>query len=205
MSAAAHSTVGKRRPGIEEQRRLILAAAVDVLSVHGGKAISVARICHAAGVSRDTYYRCFADKDALIEQLYQTSVNDHIEAVLSAWDLDYSDQAWLHRVFDQTIDAILKQHKIAQLLFVESADPNSQAYRVIHKAYDKAARRMQRWCAGMYGTTPSREYLVALLVANQWLVHNAILSGMGKRAVSNAKAAGEQLFYAAFSSLNRRQ
>ncbi len=200
MQAAAHQP-RKKRPGMEEQRRLILAAAVDLLSIHGSSGVSVSDICKGAGVSRDTYYRCFADKGSLIDELYQTSVNDHIETVLGAWDLDYDNPAWLHRVFDQTIDAILERHKVAQLLFVESADPNSHAYRVIHRAFDKAARRMQRWCREAYGRSPSREFLVALLVAAQWLVHNAIVSGMKKRDIDKAKAASEQLFHAAFYSL----
>lgn len=200
METAVHKQ-RKKRPGMEEQRKLIMAAAVDLFSVHGGSAVSVSEICKGAQVSRDTYYRCFTDKDSLIEELYQTSVNDHIESVLTAWDLDYNNQEWLHRVFDQTIDAILQQHKVAQLLFIESADPNSHAYQVIHKAFDKAARRMQRWCKDAYGRSPSREFLVALLVAAQWLVQNAIASGMKKRDIDKAKMASEQLFHAAFSSL----
>ncbi|MCB1690431.1 MAG: TetR/AcrR family transcriptional regulator [Halioglobus sp.] len=200
MESAAQQS-RRKRPGMAEQRKRIRAAAVDLLSVHGSNGVSVSDICKRARVSRDTYYRCFTDKDALIDELYQTSVNDHIETVLNAWDLDYNNQEWLHRVFDQTIDAILEQHKVAQLLFVESADPNSHAYRVIHKAFDKAARRMQRWCKASYGMSPSKEYLVALLVAVQWLVHNAITSGMKKRDIDKAKAASEQLFHAAFSNL----
>lgn len=191
----------KKRPGLEEQRKLILAAAVDLFSIYGSNAVSVSDICKGAGVSRDTYYRCFPDKSSLIDDLYQTSVNDHIERVLKAWDLDYDNQQWLHRVFDQTIDAILQQHKVARLLFVESADPSSHAYQVVHKAFDSAARRMQRWCRATYGRTPSREFLIALLVAAQWLVHNAITSGMKKRDIDKAKTASEQLFHAAFTSL----
>ncbi|MEZ5572840.1 MAG: TetR/AcrR family transcriptional regulator [Halioglobus sp.] len=191
----------RKRPGMQEQQKLILNAAVDQFSVCGTSAVSVSDICKAAGISRDTYYRCFADKETLINQLYQTAVNDHIEAVLNAWHLDYNDKEWLHQVFDRTINAILQQHKVAQLLFVESADPRSHAYRVIHNAFDKAAGRMQRWCKQAYGTAPTREFLVALLVAAQWLVHNAILSGMQKRDIDNAKAASEQLFHAAFTSL----
>lgn len=204
MVTAIRQNTRKKRPGMDEQRKLLLAAAVDLLSVNGSKVVSVSDICKAANVSRDTYYRCFADKETLIGELYQTAVNDHIEAVLAAGDLDYSDQAWLHRVCDQTIDAILEQHKIAQLLFVESADPHSTAHEVIHAAYTKAARRMQRWCVTTYGHAPSTVFLVALLVATQWLVHNAINAGMGTHDVNKAKMAAEQLFYAAFSSLKPR-
>ncbi|MGI9287460.1 MAG: TetR/AcrR family transcriptional regulator [Pseudomonadales bacterium] len=202
VSVVVQAKVGKKRPGLEQQREVILHAAVDLFSVRGVKAVSVSDICKNAKVSRDTYYRCFADKDALISHLYQTSVNDHIETVLGTWDLNYGDQKWLHQAFDKTIDAILRQHKVAQFLFVESSDPSSHAYRVIHKAYGKVAKRMQRWCKENHGNVPSTEFLIALLVSTQWLVHNAIITGMGKRDINKAKVAAEQLFYAAFSSLS---
>lgn len=190
----------KKRPGVVEQREIILAAAIDLFGVEGKKAVSVSRICAKAGVSRDTYYRCFADKESLISHLYQTAVNSHIEDVFSNWQLDYSNHEWLQRACGQTIDAILEQHKVTQFLFVESADPNSLAYKVIHRAYNKAAKEIQRWCKQQYGESPSIEYLVALLVAVQWLVHNAIIKGMGKGEVNKAKLAAEQLFFAALGN-----
>lgn len=195
------SARGRRRPGVEEQRRLILEAAVELFAARGSGAASVSDICKAARVSRDTYYRCFADKDALVSHLYQTSVNDHMLAVINASDLDYSDQQWLHKVFDQTIDAILDQHKVAQFLFIEAADPNSYAYMVINDAYDKVAQRMQNWCKTRYGRTPSPEFFKSLLVASQWLVHNAIIQGLDPKHVEAAKQAAEQLFYGAFNSI----
>lgn len=194
---------GKKRPGPEEQRKIILDAAVEQFSTRGCNSPSVSDICKQAGVSRDTFYRCFSDKDALIGELYQTAVNDHVELVLGSWDLDYSNQQWLHTVCDNTIDAILDQHKVAQFLFVESADPNSNAYRIIHQAYDKAVVRMRSWSRKRYGRAPTREFLVSLLVATQWLVHNAILKGATKREVDKAKAAAEQLFYGAFSMMEK--
>lgn len=203
VSAATQPKVAKKRPGLEEQRKVILEAAIDLLSTRGGNAVSVSDICKAAKVSRDTYYRCFADKDSLISHLYQTSVNDHIETVLGSWELNYNDPEWLHLVFDKTVDAILQRHKVAQFLFVESADPNSHAYKVIHKAYSKATKRMQGWCKENYGNAPSKEFLTALLVASQWLVHNAIIAGLGKQDIEKAKAAGEKLFFAAFASLKK--
>lgn len=202
MSAAAAGRA-RKRPGVEEQRKVILDAAVALFAARGTSATSVSDICKRAGVSRDTYYRCFSDKAALIRQLYQTSVNEHMEAVIGATDLAYDDPDWLHKVCDQTIDSILEQRRVAQFLFVESADSNSVAYQVIHTAYDRVARRMQRWCKARYGQAPSREYFKALLVAAQWLVHDAIIKGMGERDIANAKRSAELLFHGAFSALEK--
>lgn len=203
MSRAA--VAPKTRPGIGQQRDTICAAAVVLFVERGVGAVSVSEICRYAGVSRDTFYRCFTDKDALVEHFYQTSVNEHIRQVVDSWRLDYSNPVWLHEVFDNTIDAILREHTVAQFLFVESADPQSPAYKVIHKAYQHAVRRMQRWCRQNDLEVPSKELLFSLLVAAQWLVHNAIVEGMKPRHVAKAKAASEQLFYAVFSSLQKQR
>lgn len=195
------STAARTRPGVEQQRDTICDAAVDLFVERGLSAVSVSEICRAAGVSRDTFYRCFADKDALVDYVYQTSVNAHIERVVDSWQLDYSNPVWLHEVCDQTIDAILKEHRVAQFLFLESTDPRSPAYAAIRRAYHHAIERMQQWCRDNGVEVPSQELLFSLLVATQWLVHNAIVEGMKPRHVTKAKAAAEQLFYALFSSL----
>lgn len=191
----------KARPGVTQQRQTICAAAVVLFVERGVSVVSVSEICRQAGVSRDTFYRCFTDKEALISHFYQTSVNEHIERVVDSWRLDYSNPVWLHEVFDQTIDAILHEHTVAQFLFVESADPRSPAYKVIHKAYTHAVKQMQGWCRKNGNEVPSNELLFSLLVAAQWLVHNAIVEGMKPRHIARAKAASEQLFFAVFSTL----
>ncbi len=209
MTAKIQTTEDERdtraRPGIGEQRMRIRDAAVELFIAEGSRSVSVSQICKAAAVSRDTFYRCFPDKDALIDHLYQTSVNEHIETITSSWDLDYSDPQWLHEAFDQTIDSILEQHKVAQFLFVESADPQSPAYAAVNRAYDNAVVAMQRWCRRTERVVPSRELLLSLLVAAQWLVHNAIVEGMQHRHVARAKQASEELFFAVFSTRDTLQ
>lgn len=193
--------LSKARPGVEEQRRVICAAAVLLFVERGLSAVSVSEICRQAGVSRDTFYRCFRDKDELVRHFYQTSVNEHIERVVDSWHLEYDNPVWLHTVCDQTIDAILREDAVAQFLFVESADPRSPAYKVIRKAYNHAVGRMQAWCRQNGLHEPSAELLFSLLVATQWLVHDAIVQGKKPRHIAKAKAAAEQLFFALFSSL----
>jgi AcrR family transcriptional regulator len=201
MGAATSRGVKNTRPGIDQQSRVILDAAVELFSAHGTRAVSVSAVCKQAGISRDTFYRCFADKDALIDRLYQASVSEHMLSALDTGEADFGDRQWLHAAIDQTVDAILARHKMASFLFIESADPNSHAYQVIDKAFDAVARRMQGWCRQCYGHSPTRECFKGLLMAAQWLVHQAIISGMGKRDVNRVKQSMEQLFYATFTGL----
>ncbi len=51
------STAVKKRPGYEEQRRIIVSAAVDLFSAGSGTGSSVSQICKTAGVSRVTAHR----------------------------------------------------------------------------------------------------------------------------------------------------
>jgi AcrR family transcriptional regulator len=202
---AVTKTTGKakNRPGIAKQREFIVQAAVALFGSKGSSATSVSDICKAAGVSRDTYYRCFPDKDSLISHLYETSVNEHVFAVLNPDLMDYEDENWVSQVSDQTVDAILERSSIAQFLYLESADPNSTAHRLVNDAYDKAALRMQLWAEKQFGHAPAMEYFKSLLFATQWLVHNAILSGMKEAQIAVAKQSVKQLFFAAFASIQR--
>lgn len=191
----------KQRPGVEQQRKDIIAGAVQLFGVSGTAAVSVSAICHQAGVSRDTFYRCFENKDQLIDALYSHTVSANMLAVTASPDADFTDEQWLRNSVDEAVDAILSQHEVARFLFLESADPNSHAHEVIEAAFDRVARSMQRWCRARYGQAPSRACFAGLLSAAQWLVHGAINSGMAARDVKATKRAIEELFGATFRGL----
>ncbi len=191
------------RLGVEEQRKVLLEAAVDLFSSEGSNAVSVSKICTKAGVSRDTYYRCFADKEDLVSFLYQTSVNEHMLAALSTADVDFCDKQWLHTAVNTTVDTILDDYKYAQFLYVESAVPNSHAYKVVNLAYDRVAGKMQRWSKKRFGRTLPKELFKSTLIATQWSVHNAIIKGMSEKEIRIAKQTVEQLLYGVFSSLEK--
>lgn len=193
----------RKRPGIAHQREVIADAAVALIGARGSSATSVSDICAAAGVSRDTYYRCFTDKDALIAHLYETAVHEHVRAVLNPDVMAYEDEDWVSLVSEQTVYAILARSTIAQFLYVESADPGSITHRVMRDAYLEAAQRLQAWARQHFGHAPAVEYFMSLLFASQWLVHNAILSGQTDKQINIAKQSIKQLFYGAFASIQR--
>ena len=192
----------KKRPGIEQQRQSILEAAVGLFSIAGTAAVSVSAISKQAGVSRDTFYRCYDNKDRLIEALYKRSVSNRMLALTAAPDTNFADSEWLRRAIDSMVDDILAEHQAARFLFLEAADSSSYAHRVIDEAFTHVSGDMQRWCRSHYGRAPSRECFIGLLGAAQWLVQRCIISGMEARDVSAAKTAIEELFTATFSGLN---
>lgn len=200
MPESEMSKPKRQRPGVDQQRKVILAAAIELFAEKGSAAVSVSEISRKAGVSRDTYYRCFPDKASLLTALYDETVNQHMHAVMAQPSLDYSDQHWLHQVCSDTIDAILARHNVARFLFVEAADPTSPAAVVIQAAYEHVAIRMQSWYLDKHGACPQLSYFKALIVAVQWLLHDAINQGLTQQAIDSAKQSAEQLLFVALNN-----
>ncbi len=196
---------GKKRPGVDEQRKVIVDAAIDLFISRGSRAVSISQICSNADVSRHTYYRCFEDKEDLIRYLYQSAVNEHIETMLSSMQMGGRGKGWNQEAFDWTVDAILEKHKLAQFVFVESSDPTSPAFKIVDDAFEEAAGVIQSWAEKSLGSTPSIALIKSTLVAAQWLVHDAIRAGMTPEAIAEAKSAGNQLFYGLFLATQRER
>ncbi|MBK7976495.1 MAG: TetR/AcrR family transcriptional regulator [Deltaproteobacteria bacterium] len=57
--------------GVDGQRATILAAALRALAEKPYEQLSVEDVLRAAGVSRQTFYRCFPNKQALFHQIFR--------------------------------------------------------------------------------------------------------------------------------------
>ncbi len=186
------------RPGVALQRQAILEAAAAEFTAGGSSAVSVAAICRAAGLSRDTFYRCYDNKEQVIDALYERAVSAPMLASITSPEAAYGDRQWLQESIEQVVDSIAAESQIAQFLFVESADPSTRAHAVIGRAFRRVAGDMQRWCRAEYGGTPSRECFLGLLSATQWLVHEALSEGGSPARLKQAKRAILELFLVLF-------
>lgn len=65
-------------------RERILAAAVETATVHGIAKLSVGDVARRAGLSRQTLYRHFPSKDALVAEVVQSQAAELIGEVLAA-------------------------------------------------------------------------------------------------------------------------
>src|ERR1700732_5278918 len=63
------------RPLSDEKRNAILTATVEVIAVHGVSG-PIAKIAKEAGVAEGTVFTYFADKDALLNELYLAIKDD---------------------------------------------------------------------------------------------------------------------------------
>ncbi|MEP5568869.1 MAG: TetR/AcrR family transcriptional regulator [Halioglobus sp.] len=184
----------KKRPGLEVQRRHILEAAVDLFGKRGSRAVSISQLCAAANVSRPTFYKCFADKEALIYALYEEAVNQPVQRMLAAgMSGNESEEDGLKASLDLLFDSIFEQARYAQLVFMESNDPASPAFHIVNDAFERVAGRMMKAAVKRGREKPSRVYLKSLMAANQWIVMDAIRKGPSAKARREAKAAAWQL------------
>lgn len=62
---------GRGRPLVDDKRRRILDAALKTFAARGYHGTSVPEVADAAGVGVGTLYRYFADKNALVNELYR--------------------------------------------------------------------------------------------------------------------------------------
>ncbi|MDX1497144.1 MAG: hypothetical protein R3352_06290, partial [Salinisphaeraceae bacterium] len=99
------------------------------------------------------------------------------------------DQNWLHLTLEETLDAIFEQARFAELVFAESNNPGSPAYRIVNDTFDNTAKVINLWLRQSgYGELPS-EFLKSVMAACQWLVHNAIRQGLSDTSRREAKDA----------------
>lgn len=179
----------KSRPGVDEQRRLILEGAASLFAERGSRAVSIAQICDHVGVSRPTFYRCFADKDQLVDELYQLAVGGPVELNMLSLLRRGGDVDGTREGLETLADDIFAHGTLAKLIFVESADPSSPAYGIVQRSFDATAKEIEDWYCQRKLVAPSRTLLKATMVAAQWIVHDAITRGLSPKNKREAKAA----------------
>src|SRR5689334_3642043 len=62
---------GRGRPLVDDKRRIILDAALRVFAAKGYHGTTVPEVADASGVGTGTLYRYFANKEALVNEVYR--------------------------------------------------------------------------------------------------------------------------------------
>jgi TetR/AcrR family transcriptional regulator, repressor of fatR-cypB operon len=73
---------GRGRPLVDDKRRIILDAALRVFAAKGYHGTAVPEVAEAAGVGTGTLYRYFANKEALVNEVYRDAKIRLREAVM---------------------------------------------------------------------------------------------------------------------------
>lgn len=178
----------KPRPGVEAQREAIREAAAALFVEQGSQAVSISQICKRTHISRPTFYRCFEDKDALVRSLYQQSIFTPIqEILLKHLPNQGNDPDWLHTTLDEMLEAIFGQARFAELVFAESNNPGSPAYRIVNEAFEQSADIIEMWLKQSKREQLPRAFMKSVMAACQWLVQNAIRQGLSEQSRNEAK------------------
>lgn len=205
-------TVGRRRdgrtkprPGVDEQRRLIVDQAIQLFSTSNARNVSILEICRAADISRPTFYRCFDDKHALLAYVYELSVDRYVEhIILDELPRDGDVERWIGQAVDRVVDAVFEQPHVAQFVFVEYGDPASPVRHIVNDAFARSAEVLDASLREFYGDAPSPLYLTALMASVQWILFETLRSGLDDESRARAKLAVWQAAISAFRFVSAR-
>lgn len=173
------------------QRATVTQAAVELFLQRGTRGVSISDICAHAEVSRPTFYRCFANKEALVAQLYQDAVNAPIEQlILRQLPSRGVDRVWLREALDAVLDAIFAQRQTALWLYTEASDRTSPAHQIVDQSFDQAAALLISWLyADREPPTATHTVLKSVMAACQWIARDAIEKDLTPAARQDAKQA----------------
>ena len=194
----------KPRPGIEQQRRLIVEASTALFAERASAAVSVLEICAAADISRPTFYRCFANKEELLAYVYEIAVDRYVDQiVLRELPVSGDIEAWIWQAVDRIVDGVLEQPAMARFVFVEYGDPTSPVRDLINDAFARSAEVLVASIHEVYGDSPSRLYLKSLMASVQWTLFETLRAGPTAARRREAKLAIWQINTAAYRFLRR--
>lgn len=116
MYAGQSSAARKAR-----RRARFLHAGIEVIGVRGYAATSVADICTAAGLARSQFYSEFANREALLIDVYELIQDDALAAVVAALDghIDRDRRALVAAAMTALVGSIGGDPRRARISYLE--------------------------------------------------------------------------------------
>lgn len=104
------------KPKQEQTRRLILRAAVELISEHGYEATTMKQIARTAGIGDATIYKYFSTKEKLLTGYFELCITIAIEQCLTTPQFDeYNLQERLQRLMDALLELLLADREFVAL------------------------------------------------------------------------------------------
>jgi AcrR family transcriptional regulator len=124
---------------LRDQRERLIAAVPRVVAEYGYEAMSVADVVKAAAVSRNAFYKNFADKQECFAIAHDEGHERLIELLAQSCDEAATIEERVERSLAAGMDALASEPDVARLLFVEAPS-----------AGEEVALRYHEWL-GRYG------------------------------------------------------
>lgn len=105
---------------LADQRERLLAAVPAVVAARGYEAMSVADLVKAAAVSRNAFYKNFADKQACFAAAHQRGHERLFGILTGACEGAGSPEEKLERSLAAALDTLAAEPELARMLFVEA-------------------------------------------------------------------------------------
>lgn len=112
---------------LADQRRRLIAALPGVVAEHGYEAMSVADIVKRAAVSRNAFYKNFADKQECFAAAHEAGHERLFEIMTKACEAEGSVKQRIERSLGSALDALGSDPALARLLFVEAPSSAGEA------------------------------------------------------------------------------
>lgn len=189
----------KPRPGVDEQRRVVAESAIRLFARSDARRVSIQQVCQEADVSRPTFYRCFDDKRALLEYVYEQSVDKYVEQIiLDELPRGGDIERWIWQAVTRVVDAVFEQPDVARFVFVEYGAPGSPVRDIVNDAFARSAEILESSLRGFYHDAPSRLYLTSMMASVQWILLETLRTGLDDESRKAAKIAVWQATASAF-------
>ena len=172
----------------EQARANIVAATADVFAEHGSRGMSVALILDAAGISRPTFYRYFANAEEPLNVLLEESDRGLVGGVIGAIDAATDDIAMTVSVIDAYIGWALARGKLLGPLFSELYDRSSPVSLHRAEALDRIRAAVVRRMIELGREAPNPIALDALVNACEFLVYRAVSLGGTSDLTADARS-----------------
>ncbi len=159
-----------RRVGVEGQRIAILAGAMQVLATKLYEQVSVEDVLAAANVSRQTFYRCFPNKQALFHQIFREG-NALFLGAIAALDKRGGDPVEIaDRALTGALQFVVHGGGALRALYRETIRPGSEFAPYRAEVLDAMIADVASWVRGDLGLPVDALLVRALLVAIEQLM-----------------------------------
>lgn len=122
----------------------LLRGTASAFAAKGSHALTVEDILTASGVSRPTFYKCFADKQAAVEAVVRAANRALVDALKAAVASAPTPPHKLAAAVDAYLDWGIEQGAFAARLYSEMGLMNSAASRERQRTLAAIARLIQR-------------------------------------------------------------
>jgi AcrR family transcriptional regulator len=160
----------RRRLGVEGQRKALRDAAAEVFAARGFAECSVEDLLQAAGVSRQTFYRCYGSKDELLHDLHARVGKGVMESVASFTDAELDAANSVRRHFEILFARAAEAGPIVCELEREASRLDSP-YRVHREQRRRYGIEYSRaWVAHHFGVIADPELVRGVVYAIEQLI-----------------------------------